>query len=62
MTRSTECDRKETPREMEVNSIRRIFGEDMAKTYEHKVGAIPGEKLPQRKVISEYDPHERGLG
>ncbi len=61
MTRSTECEKKETPHEREVNSIRRIFGDGIAKAYEHKVGVIPGEKLPQRKIISEYDPHERGL-
>ncbi len=59
MTRSTEC--AETPHKREVETLRRIFGDDIAKTYESKVGAVPREQLPRRKVISEYDPHERGL-
>ncbi len=58
MIRSTEC---ETLKEREVSAIRRIFGDDIAKTYENKTGAVPNEQLPRRKVINEYNPHERRL-
>ncbi len=55
-------DKRKSGKETDLEAVQSIFGSALADTYAKKVGPLTREQMPQVRVASIYDPHERGLG